>query len=45
MKILKTVGMIIGIIALILAFYWYDWRLALIIFLALTGNNLNQIQL
>jgi len=43
MKTIKIIGMLLGIIALVLAWLFYGWQLTLIIFIALTGNNLNQI--
>jgi len=42
MKTKRIIGMIIGITAMVLAIVWYDWKLALVIFLALTGNNFGQ---
>ena len=36
------IGLALGLIAVFLAWYWYDWRLVLIILLAITGNNLEQ---
>lgn len=32
-------GPVTLIVAIILATYWYDWKLTLIIFLFITGNN------
>lgn len=41
-KILNIIGSLIGLTAFALSWYWYDWKLALITFLALFGNNLEQ---
>jgi hypothetical protein len=42
MKKIQILGMFIGIISMALAWIEYDWKLSLIIFLALFGNNLEQ---
>lgn len=42
MKTLKIIGMIVGLQALAMAWIFYDWKLAVIIALALWGNNLEQ---
>lgn len=42
MKKLQILGMIIGIGAMAMAWIMYDWKLMLIILLALWGNNLEQ---
>lgn len=42
MKKLQILGMIIGIAAMSMAWIMYDWKLMLIILLALWGNNLEQ---
>jgi len=39
---LEVLGALIGITAMGLSWWLYDWKLALIIFLALFGNNLEQ---
>ena len=39
---LTVLGSLIGITAMGMAWWLYDWKLALIIFLALFGNNLEQ---
>lgn len=44
-KIIKSTGVLIGIIALALAWIFYGWQLALILFLALMGNNFDQYKL
>lgn len=41
-KKLRILGMCLGIISMILATILYGWELALIIILALTGNNLEK---
>lgn len=40
--ILLLFGLIISITSIYLAVYWYRWHLAIIIFLALFGNNLER---
>lgn len=40
--IFSLIGMILIIISVILAIVLYDWKLALIIFLFVTGNNFEQ---
>jgi hypothetical protein len=42
MKTQRILGMVISMIAAGLAWYLYDWKLMLIILLALWGNNLEQ---
>jgi len=44
MKILKYAifGLVILIIALVLTFYWYDYKLFLILFLMIWGNNIQR---
>ena len=39
-KKLHIFGIVIGITSLILASIWYDWKLVVIIILALYGNNI-----
>lgn len=41
-KKLNTIGTFILLVAFILAWYMYDWKLVLILFLMLSGNNLEQ---
>ena len=36
----RIAGMVIGMTAMFLACHYYDWKLALIIWLAIWGNNL-----
>ncbi len=38
----QLIGMFIGIVAMGLAWVIYDWKLMLILILALWGNNLEQ---
>ena len=42
MKKMQILGIIIGIVAMEMAWIMYDWKLMLIILLALWGNNLEQ---
>ena len=42
MKNTQIIGAIIIIISLIGAWFFYDWKLAVIIYLAITGNNIEQ---
>ena len=42
MKTKNIIGAIIGIGNLSLIWYWFSWKLALVIFLALLSNNLEQ---
>ena len=44
MKNIKYIGMAIGIIAMSLAWMWFGWRMPLVIFLALMGNNIERIK-
>jgi hypothetical protein len=39
----RIAGMIIGTIAMLLACHYYDWKLALIIWLAIWGDNLETL--
>lgn len=32
-------GLICSIVGIYLCFHWYDWKLAVILFLSLMGNN------
>jgi hypothetical protein len=38
--ILQAIGGTITVVALFLSFCWYDWKLAVILFIALIGNNI-----
>jgi len=42
MKAKNVIGMILGIIGLTFCLVWFGWKLALVIFLMLIGNNLEQ---
>ena len=37
------IGAIMLITSTVLSFIWFNWQLALIVFLAITGNNIVQI--
>lgn len=39
---LNLLGLITGITAMALGWYWYDWKLSLVIFLAIMGNNMER---
>jgi len=41
-KTINYIGMAVLIVTMILAVVWYDWKLALLIYMALAGNNLEQ---
>lgn len=41
-RIIKIIGAVIGLTAFILAWYYYDFKLAIIIFLSLLGNNMER---
>jgi hypothetical protein len=42
MKTKQLLGMVISTVAAALAWLWFDWKLSLVIMLALWGNNLEQ---
>ena len=42
MKSIKIIGGILLLIGGGLAWYWFSWKLTLILFLVLTGNNMEQ---
>lgn len=42
MTLKEIVGSLMGLSAMVLAAIYYDWKLALIIFLAIFGNNLER---
>lgn len=42
MKPINILGLLIGIVSMLLAWIWFDWRLCLVIILALTSNNLER---
>lgn len=41
-KTLMYWGILIGAVSVFLCIRWFDWRLLVVIFLALFGNNLSQ---
>ena len=41
---LAMLGVAIGGVSVFLIMIWFDWRLLVVIFLALFGNNLSQIK-
>ena len=41
-KVKIILGIVITTIAIGLSIHWYDWKLALIIMLAITGNNIER---
>ena len=44
LTVFRLLGTVISIITIILTIYWYDWKLALVIFLAIFANNLEQFK-
>lgn len=42
MKKIQILGMILSFTAMAMAWIMYDWKLMLIILIALTGNNMEQ---
>jgi uncharacterized membrane protein YccC len=40
--ILNVLGVVIGAVAVFLIMRWFDWKLLVVIFLAMFGNNLSQ---
>jgi hypothetical protein len=40
--IMNLTGMVLSLVGVFLAFYWYDWKLVVILLIAITGNNLEQ---
>ena len=42
MNKINIIGALLGLATLALAAYWFDWKLSLIIFLALLANNLER---
>jgi len=40
----NLLGVIIGAVSVFLIMHWFDWRLLVVIFLALFGNNLSQLK-
>ncbi len=43
-KVLMYWGVLLGGVAVFLCLHWFDWRLLVVIFLAMFGNNLSQIK-
>ncbi len=37
-------GSVIGTISLVIAWNWFDWKLALVLFLLLLGNNMSKFE-
>jgi hypothetical protein len=35
-------GMVLSLVAVFLAYHWYDWKLVVILLIAITGNNFEQ---
>lgn len=42
MKTVNYIGMALLITAMSLGWIWFDWKLSLVIFLALSGNNMER---
>lgn len=40
MKKINYIGMILTTTALILGWLWFGWKLSLVLFIAITGNNM-----
>ena len=38
-QVINLLGSLILITAMVLSLIWYDWKLALLIYMALLGNN------
>jgi len=38
----NVIGMFLSLVAVFLGFYWYDWKLVVILLIAITGNNFEQ---
>lgn len=43
MNKIRIIGMLIGLIGMALAWLFFSWKLTLILFLVLYGNNLEQV--
>lgn len=39
---MKYIGMLIGIVAMVLAFIWFGWKLVVVLLLAMWGNNIER---
>lgn len=42
MKVVNYIGMAVLITAMALGWIWFGWKLSLVIFLALAGNNMER---
>ena len=42
MKKINYLGAIIGILSMGLGWYWFSWKLSLVIILAIAGNNMER---
>jgi len=42
MKKLKITGIALIIISMILSYVWFDYKLAIIVYIAIFGNNIEQ---
>lgn len=42
MKKINYIGLILGITAMVLGWYWFGWELSLVIFIAIAGNNMER---
>ncbi len=42
MKTINTIGMVLGIMSIILAWVWFGWKLPLVILMAIAGNNMER---
>ena len=42
MKVVNYIGMAVVITAMALGWIWFGWKLSLVIFLALAGNNMER---
>jgi len=42
MKPTNIIGMVIGVLSMALGLVWFDWKLSLVIFLAIIGNNMER---
>ncbi len=41
---LNILGVLVGAVAVFLCMKWFDWRLLVVIFVAMFGNNLSQLK-
>ena len=42
LKHITLIGAVIGFTAMGLGWYWFSWKLSLVIFLAIMGNNMER---